>query len=106
VFVVNINVGERIAFFRAAKNLTVNKLATLSGVSQSYLRDIELGNNNNPSVEVLDCICTTLGISLKDFFDIEPEDKPFSSEALIQEIDQLTPTQKENLRVFLKSIRN
>ena len=43
------NVGKRITFFRTAKNYSVNKLATLSGISQSYLRDIELGNKNpNP----------------------------------------------------------
>lgn len=35
------NIGERIAYFRSSKGLTVNKLANLSGISQSYLRDIE-----------------------------------------------------------------
>lgn len=99
------NVGERIAYFRSAKGLTVNKLATLSGVSQSYLRDIELGNNNNPTIEVLDCLCSTLGISLKEFFDVD-SDMPFSDEPLIKEIYQLTPSQRENLRIFLKSMRN
>ena len=46
------NVGKRITFFRTAKNYSVNKLATLSGISQSYLRDIELGNKN-PTIEIL-----------------------------------------------------
>ena len=40
------NVGKRITFKKKKKNYSVNKLATLSGISQSYLRDIELGNKN------------------------------------------------------------
>ena len=66
-----LNIGQRIAYFRSAKGLSVNKLANLAGVSQSYLRDIELGNNNNPTVEILDCICQALNISMKEFFDID-----------------------------------
>ena len=58
------NIGKCISYFRSAKGITVNKLANLSGVSQSYLRDLELGNNNNPTIKILDCICQTLGISL------------------------------------------
>lgn len=100
----DMNIGERIRYFRSAKGLSVNKLANLAGVSQSYLRDLEIGNNNNPTIEVLDCLCETLGISLRDFFDMNT-DMHFIDEPLIKEIYQLTPSQRENLRVFLKSIR-
>ena len=64
------DVGKRIAYFRTAKHYTVNKLATLAGISQSYLRDIKLGKKN-PTVEVLSYICEALEISLRDFFDEE-----------------------------------
>lgn len=97
----NINIGERIAHFRIARGLTVNKLANLSGISQSYLRDIELGKNNNPTVEILDCLCATLGISLKDFFDI---DSQFMDEPLMKEVCKLSVSQRENLYAFLKSM--
>ena len=40
------NVGERIKELREKRGLTVNKLANLAGISQSYLRDVELGNKN------------------------------------------------------------
>jgi transcriptional regulator with XRE-family HTH domain len=99
------NIGERITYFRTAKGFTVNKLANMAGVSQSYLRDIELGNNNNPSIDVLDCLCGALGISLKDFFDVD-NDTQFMHEPLQKEIFKLTPTQRENLYVFLKSVNN
>ena len=59
------NVGKRITFSHR-KNYSVNKLATLSGISQSYLRDIELGNKN-PTIEILSYICEALNISLREF---------------------------------------
>ena len=62
-----INVGQRITELRKAKNYTTNKLANLSGISQSYLRDVELGKKNI-SVEFLSYICESLNISLSDFF--------------------------------------
>lgn len=61
------NVGERIKELREKRGLTVNKLANLAGISQSYLRDVELGNKN-PTVETLSYFCDALGISLKEFF--------------------------------------
>lgn len=99
------NVGERIAFFRSKKGLTVNRLATLSGISQSYLRDIEIGKNHNPTIELLECLCEALGISLKDFFDTDSISQ-IQEDPLVQEIYQLTPTQRKNLETFLKSMRD
>ena len=53
------NVGERIKALREAKNLTVNKLANMAGISQSLLRDIELGNKKI-TVETLSYFCDAL----------------------------------------------
>lgn len=92
------NVGARITYFRNKKNITVNKLANLSGVSQSYLRDVELGNKQ-PTVEYLEYICFGLGITLKDFFDTDSEKS--SLEIAVQ---NLTSNQKEKLIDFLNSI--
>lgn len=62
------DIGTRISYFRNAKQYSVNRLATLAGISQSYLRDVELGKKN-PTVEVLSYICDALDLSLRDFFD-------------------------------------
>lgn len=87
------NVGERIRYFREKKGITVNKLANLSGVSQSYLRDIELGNKQ-PTVEYLGYICDALGVSLAAFFD--------ESDSLKEAVSRLTPPQREALLAFLE----
>lgn len=99
-----INIGERIAYFRTSRGFSVNYLANQSGISQSYLREIEMGHYSNPSVDVLDALCNTLGISLKEFFDINANLRD-TDDSLIDEISRLTPSQRENLRIFLKSIR-
>jgi transcriptional regulator with XRE-family HTH domain len=96
------DVGMRIKFLRTEKNISVNKLANLAGISQSYLRDIELGNKN-PTVLLLSEICDTLGISLKEFFD-EEATSGISNDPLIQQIYQLSAVQKETLLAFLKTI--
>ena len=90
-------VGKRIAFFRTSKGYSVNKLANLSGVSQSYLREVELGNKN-PTVEFLSVLCDTLGVTLKEFFDDQPADP------LISKIYQLTPRQRKALGEFLDTL--
>ncbi len=92
------DVGGRIKYFREKKGITVNKLANLSGVSQSYLQDIELGNKQ-PTVEYLEFICFGLGISLKDFFDFEN-----SEDELSYITEKLNPNQRRLLAEFIKSL--
>lgn len=94
--------NTRITFFRNQKGITVNKLANLAGISQSYLRDIELGNKK-PTVEVLEFICDALGITLKEFFDDDTMNN-LKSNDLLQQIYRLTPKQRQLLTNFLKSL--
>ena len=93
------NVSERIKYFREKRGLTVNALANLAGISQSYLRELELGNKN-PTVEYLEYICDALKISLVDFFDADD-----THNDLYEAIDSLTDKQKKRLLDFLESIK-
>ena len=78
------DVGKRVRELREQKGISTNKLANLSGISQSYLRDIELGDKN-PTVEVISYICGALNITLQDFFTEQNVEKisPFLSLSLI-----------------------
>lgn len=96
------NVGERIKYFRTIKGYTTNKLANMAGISQSYLRDVELGNKN-PTIEVLSYVCDALDIALHDFFD-EQTQNTIQNDPLIEKIYQLSPEQKKHLLNFLNSI--
>lgn len=95
------NVGERIRFFREQKKITVNKLANLSGISQSYLREIELGTKQ-PTIEYLEYICFGLKISLQEFFSENDTDiNPF----LVSALKELNDDEQQKLAEFINLIK-
>ena len=49
--------------------LTINKLCTISGVTQSTVNNIVSGRNNSATVSTLQKLCDGLGITIADFFD-------------------------------------
>ena len=61
-------IGKRIIVLRERKGWSTNRLANLCGLSQSFLRAVELGEKGI-SVESLALVCDAMGISLKTFFD-------------------------------------
>ena len=61
------DVGKRIKELRKAKGLSTNKLSNDAGLSQSYVRNLEEGKYDNPTVESLQLICDALGITFEDF---------------------------------------
>lgn len=91
------DVGKRIVNLRVKQGISTNKLANLAGISQSYLRDIELGKKQ-PTVEYLSYICDALKISLKDFFD-EGKDKELEIS-----ISKLSEIQQSKLIEFLNTL--
>lgn len=62
-------VARRIDEYCTERNITVNKLATLSGVIQSTVNSIFTGHSKNPKLQTIVCLCDGLEISLKEFFD-------------------------------------
>ncbi len=95
------NVGEKIKYFREQRNITVNKLANLSGVSQSYLREIELGLKQ-PTVEYLEYICFGLKISLQEFFTEKDTDiNPF----ILSAIGKLNQEEQIKLAEFINAVK-
>ena len=53
------------------RNITVNKLAIISGVTQSTLNNIVSGRNNSATVSTVKKLCDGLEISIRDFFSSE-----------------------------------
>ena len=57
------------------RGMTVNKLSTLCGITQSTLNNIISGRNHSTTVSTVQKICDGLDISIVDFFN----DSIFSS---------------------------
>ncbi len=62
-------VRARILDLCAQRQITVNRLATISGVTQSTLNNIVSGRNNSVTVSTIKKLCDGLDISLREFFD-------------------------------------
>ena len=95
-------IGRRIAELRETAGWTTNRLANLCGLSQSFLRSVELGEKGI-SVVNLQLICDTLHISLRDFFDI-PSDQDTEQDRLLRQITKHTEEQKLALIGFLETM--
>ena len=66
----NTAVRLRILELCMQRGITVNRLATLSGVTQSTLNNILSGRNNSTTISTVKKLCDGLDITLREFFDI------------------------------------
>ena len=61
-------VSERIIELCRERGISVNKLCTLSGVTQSTVNNIVNGRNNSATVSTIKKLCDGLDISIEAFF--------------------------------------
>lgn len=66
---IKIAVQNRILDLCAEREITINKLATICGLTQSTLNNIISGRNNSLTLSTLKKICDGLDITIKEFFD-------------------------------------
>ena len=64
-------VAKRILELCEERNMAVNALATVSGVSQSTIYSMLNEKSKNPGVVSLKKLCDGLDISIREFFDSE-----------------------------------
>ena len=66
------NIGEatrlRIKELCKEKKITLNKLSTICGITQSTLNNVVSGRNNSTTVSTVKKICDGLEISIREFF--------------------------------------
>jgi len=94
------DIGGRIKRFRESMGWTKTRLAQMSGVSQSFISDIESGKKT-PTVEVLGRICDALGITLADFFSSDRQ-ADLTDTRLIKAINKLSPGEREALIRYIE----
>ena len=61
-------VRERILELCKERNLSINKLCSISGVTQSTVNNIISGRNNSATVTTVKKLCDGLDITVEDFF--------------------------------------
>lgn len=68
---IGIAVKERILELCQKRGITINKLGTLSGVTQSTINNITSGRNNSTTIATIKKLCDGLDISIIDFFNAD-----------------------------------
>ena len=61
-------VKERILELCQKNNISVNRLSSMSGVTQSTVNNIVSGRNNSTTVSTIKKLCDGLGITIEEFF--------------------------------------
>ena len=61
-------VKKRILDLCHERNISINKLSSISGVTQSTVNNIVSGRNNSTTVSTIQKLCDGLGITISDFF--------------------------------------
>ena len=62
-------VRQRIIDLCKLNDITINKLGTICGITQSSLNNIINSGSNNPTISTVAKICDGLNITLREFFD-------------------------------------
>lgn len=69
------NIGEavkaRILELCQERDITINKLSSLSGVTQSTVNNIVSGRNRSTTISTIKKLCDGLGITIEEFFNSE-----------------------------------
>src|SRR5260370_17295708 len=94
------NIGKRVQSYREARGYTLSELARLSGVSRSYLYQVESGESS-PTEEKLKALADALEVSIGDLLGID-EDTTQIPESLRQfaEQERLTPAHLRRLALI------
>ena len=64
-------VRQRIIQLCQERNISINKLSGISGVTQSTVNNIVSGRNNSATVSTIKKLCDGLGITIQAFFSSE-----------------------------------
>ncbi len=64
-------VRQRIIQLCQERNISINKLSGISGITQSTVNNIVSGRNNSATVSTIKKLCDGLGITIEEFFSSE-----------------------------------
>lgn len=65
---------DRILQLCEQRNISINRLAALSGLPPSSIKNILYGKSQNPKLLTIKILCDGLGITLGEFFSTETFD--------------------------------
>lgn len=95
---------DRLYYYLRKKDMTINRLADLTGIRQSTLSSM-ISRESVPKLDILYKICEALDISLVEFLSIEPYKKNTVTESEQNNLDYLSKNQIEKLLEFIDALK-
>ncbi len=102
---ITMNVIKRLNELRLERNLSVYRLSELSGINQSTLANT-FSRGTTPSIQTLEKLCETMGITLSQFFEEDDEQMLLtkSERELMLNYRKLPAEVKEAIAQMIKSV--
>jgi len=99
--------GEKLYMLRREREFTLEKLAELSGLSKSYIWELENRESQRPSAEKLTALADVLGVSAAYFIeeDVRAPEERHLDEAFFRNYQKLEPDSKEQIRKILDTFK-
>lgn len=100
----NFNIGDRIHELRVQNGLSQERLALRANITTTYLGLLER-NQKNPTVKVIEQLCSQLNISLSDFFSPSPAEKPVDAVSM-QILAQISDRSEDEKLAILQTVKD
>lgn len=94
---------NRLAELRNQKGVSAREMSLALGQSSSYISNIENGNNY-PAMATFFYICDYLGVTPKEFFDLEAQN-PSKIDAICEKMKRLTDAQLQLIENMIDQIK-
>lgn len=100
------NIGERLQKLRTSLNLSQEQIALRAGITTTYYGQIER-NLKNPTVHVIEDICSAFNMSLEEFFHEEAPASEYDilTERILLQLQTCTEAEKATIYNIIQQIR-
>lgn len=101
------SLGDKLKDLRKQKNMTLEELSTLAGLSKSYLWELENRDSRRPSAEKLIALADELGVTTAFLLDedLRTPDEQHRDEVFFRGYKNLDPDAKEQVRKIIETFK-
>ena len=99
--------GDKLRELRKQKNMTLDQLSKLAGLSKSYLWELENRDSRRPSAEKLTALADVLGVTMAFLIeeDLRAPEEQHLDEAFFRGYKKLEPEAKEQVRKIMETFK-
>ena len=101
------SLGNKLRELRKQRNMTLEQLSKLAGLSKSYLWELENRESRKPSAEKLTALADELGVTAACLLDedLRAPDEQHRDEVFFRGYKNLDPDAKEQVRKIIETFK-